>query len=69
VFMAWLAKHVIHEMTALRVEVREWHESSVSVIIYLTTIEGCGILHLEAAYEPDRCCQTVRHAGSLQRFS
>src|ERR1035438_10863630 len=40
-----------------------------SVIIYLTTIEGCGILHLEAAYELDRRCQTVRHTGSLQRFS
>jgi hypothetical protein len=31
------------------------------VIIYLTTIEGSGILHLEAAHEPDRRCQTVRN--------
>src|ERR1035437_4579584 len=40
-----------------------------AVIIYLTTIEGCGILHLEAAHEPDRRCQPVRHSRSLQRFS
>src|ERR1019366_3628565 len=37
-----------------------------SVIIYLTTIKGCGILHLEAAYEPDRRWKTVRNPGSLR---
>src|ERR1022692_4243298 len=40
-----------------------------SVIIYLTTIERCLKLHLEAAYKPERRFQSVRHTGSLQRFS
>ena len=30
VFMAWLAKHVIHELAGLRAEVRKWRLDSSS---------------------------------------